>query len=461
MNVHNIATGVMRALACLVFMVCSLIFCGSNRVCAQAERPSHENTTYCYDFESDGLYFRVLNDQCVAVTAERITKDEKGLRTYYNVLLQQQLTVPGTVAHADTIYKVVAVDQGAFAGLALTDVELPPSVLTIGSEAFAGCHSLVKVSLPDKLQAIGDSAFANCSSLAAIRFPKGVEHIGRYAFAGCAKLQKISIEKGNTHFAVKGGAIYDASLRVLLSSPAAKGTVAVPGDVEKIGEGAFAGCAALQSVALPQSVKEIGEGAFLNSGLRNISLPRGLTTVAPYTFANTRLSGLVLPMGIVEIEQSAFEGSTIGSISLPNSLLRIGEHAFRKTFLKSVGFPDALSDIGMGAFENCPLYAISFGNGLVSIGPRAFQDAPVVQLELPAKLMYIGEDAFAGCSRLLDIHMLATTPPMIEQDNFATNAYFGIKEGYEITLHVPQNAATAYKAAPGWKNFQTLLQSER
>ena len=166
-------------------------------------------------------------------------------------------------------------------------------------------------------------------------------------------------------------------------------------------------------------------------------------------------------MGIVEIEQSAFEGSTIGSISLPNSLVRIGESAFRKTFLKSVGFPDALSDIGLGAFENCPLYAISFGNGLVSIGPRAFHGAPVVQLELPAKLMYIGEDAFAGCSRLLDIHTLATTPPLTEQDSFATNAYFGIQEGYDITLHVPANSAAAYRKATGWKNFQTVLQPER
>ena len=431
------------------------------QVFAQEEKPVHENTSYCYDFQEGDFYFRVLNDQCVAITAERVTENEEGVKTYYNAFAQQKLTVPSTVTHADTTYKVVAVDQGAFSRLPLVEVELPPAVLTIGTGAFAGCQDLLRVSLPAKLQAIGDSAFAACPSLTSIVLPKEVEHIGRYAFAGCTNLQKIRVEKGNIHFAVKGGAIYDASWHMLLAWPAAKGNVEVVSDVEKIGVGAFAGCSALQSIVLSQKVNEIGEGAFRNSGLRNISLPRGLKTVAPYTFANTRLSSIVLPLGTQEIEQSAFEGSTIGSISLPNSLLRIGERAFKGTFLKSVGFPDNLSDIGMSAFENCPLYAISFGNGLVSIGPRAFKGAPVVQLELPAKLMYLGEDAFADCSRLLDIHTLATVPPIIEQDSFATNAYFGITEGYDITLHVPANTATTYRNATGWKNFQVVLQAER
>ncbi len=50
-------------------------------------------------------------------------------------------------------------------GTPITDVELPETVRTIGSNAFAGCTSLKFVIIPDSVTSIGNDAFSNVTSL--------------------------------------------------------------------------------------------------------------------------------------------------------------------------------------------------------------------------------------------------------------------------------------------------------
>ena len=63
-------------------------------------------------------------------------------------------------------------------------------------------------------------------------------------------------------------------------------TVTIPDDIEKIGEGAFAGNTTLVSVNIPSSVKTIGYNAFADcTALEHISIPNGTTTIEDAAFS--------------------------------------------------------------------------------------------------------------------------------------------------------------------------------
>jgi len=55
------------------------------------------------------------------------------------------------------------------------------------------CASLEVVELPETLLAVGTCAFEGCSSLGAVRLPPGVTSIGARAFAGCTALAAIEL----------------------------------------------------------------------------------------------------------------------------------------------------------------------------------------------------------------------------------------------------------------------------
>ena len=73
----------------------------------------------------------------------------------------------------------------------LARIDLPQSIVSIGSEAFAGCMSLTDVILPPELTSIGRHAFYDCQSLQSIVFPSMVQEIEEEAFADCANLTDV------------------------------------------------------------------------------------------------------------------------------------------------------------------------------------------------------------------------------------------------------------------------------
>lgn len=104
---------------------------------------------------------------------------------------------------------------GGFNGTAIENIELPASVTTIYSNAFArtklktftipstitaldrqvfsNCKELREVTLHDQIVSIGSSAFSGCVNLAKITIPANVETISSSAFANCYNLAQITI----------------------------------------------------------------------------------------------------------------------------------------------------------------------------------------------------------------------------------------------------------------------------
>ena len=70
------------------------------------------------------------------------------------------------------------------------EIDIMPSVTTIGGWAFRYCSSLTSVSMPS-VTTIGVGAFEYCSSLTSIDIPASVTMIGDYAFYGCSSLTSV------------------------------------------------------------------------------------------------------------------------------------------------------------------------------------------------------------------------------------------------------------------------------
>ena len=78
----------------------------------------------------------------------------------------------------------------------LKSIEIPDSVISIGTMAFYNCTSLTSITIPDSVTSIGDGAFAGCSALESIIIPNSVTWIGGNAFSYCTSLANATI-RGN------------------------------------------------------------------------------------------------------------------------------------------------------------------------------------------------------------------------------------------------------------------------
>ena len=128
---------------------------------------------------------------------------------------------------------------GAFSDCtALTSIEIPASVETIGNTAFSDCSSLATVTFEkgSRLKTISNNPYYRCTSLTSIEIPASVETIEKKAFMHCSSLATVTFEKGSQLKTIAGDS-YD---------------------------GAFSDCTALTTVDMSActQVTVIGEYAF-------------------------------------------------------------------------------------------------------------------------------------------------------------------------------------------------------
>ena len=228
-------------------------------------------------------------------SSTRHTTTINGFRCDYTVNADNTATItrfyePDTTYHGynidipetlDDKYTVTAIGNSAFYDrYYLSNVTIPQSVKSIGSEAFYGCTAMKSLTIKDAATSIGDSAFRNCPWLTTVNLGEHIKTIGEAAFLDCERLDNVTI----------------------------------PDSVTSIGDSAFARCYQLKTIKLGKNIETIGDDDFVGvidgvffycTNLSKIIIPEKVKTIERNTFVGcSKLESITLPAGLTSFEAS-------------------------------------------------------------------------------------------------------------------------------------------------------------
>jgi hypothetical protein len=169
-------------------------------------------------------------------------------------------------------------------------------VTTIDQDAFRG-WSISELNLPDGLRVIGSNAFAECQNLLRITIPRRVMAISINAFDLCEKLRQIDVDERNIFYKSVDGVLLSKyrNRYTLIKYPSGKLTSSyeVPDFVSFIQSKAFEKCKYLEKVKISWSVEALQELAFTDCQiLTSITIDNHWTTGYNYTGAFNNLPAL-------------------------------------------------------------------------------------------------------------------------------------------------------------------------
>ena len=320
--------------------------------------------SHAYDFESNGIYYHIGNNNTVSVTSGDTKYEGK-------------IIIPSEVTHNGVSYNVTC----------------------IGNYAFYDCYGLTSVMIPNSVTSIGVCAFRYCSSLTSVSIGNGVTTIGDYALAGCRGLSSIFVSSGNTKYDSRNNcnAIIETSSNTIISGCT---NTAIPNSVTNIGDNAFYECSGLTSITIPNSVTSIGNNAFAYcSGLTSVAIGNSVMRIGDNAFRECcGLTSVTIGNSVISIGNSAFiRCNGLTSITIAESVTSIGGNAFGGcSGLTSVHITDleAWCKIAFYDVDSNPLY---YAHHLF------MNDEEIKDLVIPNYVRNIGNIAFIGCSGLTSI----------------------------------------------------------
>ena len=310
---------------------------------------------------------------------------------------------------------------------ALTTVQLPTTLTTIGNNAFYECGNLTSINFPTALKSIGDYAFYY-NNLPRLQLPGGLESIGQYAFTNSNNLSETPVVMPQTvtsigHYAFNNcdqmtSFTFPESLTTLgqyvLDNCDNLQTVVFPKNLTTIPRSTCGTCKKLSSVTLPENLETVGYAAFYEANsLYSIHLPATVKTIEQYAFYHVFMTSLTLPEGLETIGNQAFRGcDRLKELTLPSTLKQMDGAAFYYCdSLHTVTFPENTSNltfVGSEHFKNCPrLVKVTLPKtGMTTIPKNMFESCVRLRnIELPTSLTSIGDNAFYGCDSLQTIYI--------------------------------------------------------
>ena len=268
----------------------------------------------------------------------------------------------------------------------LTEIKLPQTLTVLEDHVFAGCSSLKGIDLPVSLIGIGGYAFSNCSELAYVNtllneedviadtLPDGLETVGTNAFAGCSSLVKITIPSYET------GTILEKASS-LFANCTSLSEVKIGSSIQSIPNACFyesgnEKTGMTVTIEAGSKLDKIMDSAFEGANMSSLDLS-GCTHLAAIDARAFAKKNAKKPL--TEIKLAALIRDEAG-----NELqLSIGKEAFYQAPLVSmyagnsadqvVTLPDYVKSIGVGAFaENEAMNALVLGSSIQTISDFAF-----------------------------------------------------------------------------------------
>ena len=374
------------------------------------------------------------NDQ---ITLATITADEANT-TYKaegNCLIEQATNklVLGASSSTIPVYVTAIGDYAFGANHALTQIEIPAAVASIGAYAFDHCENLAAVYCQSDIPPTIDSTtFTNIAPEAVLYVPamaiEGYREAGWGEYfaeiKGYQPVGNISWDIFNRGSESRPKWI----LSITGSGPMEDYTDPdeVPWSLTKLGETDFN---KINQIIVGEGITHIGDYAFAerNSSKSSVSvtLPSTVTSIGQQAFAhNLDLQSLKLPAALEYIGDDVFAGSTeLTSITMPASaqsrfyakdscLIDRRTQTLRYGCKTSV-IPEGVKAIGDGAFrEQSTITQITIPDSVASIGDMAFYGCQSLEtVTLGRSVESIGDDAFGGCTQLATVTSLPYTKP--------------------------------------------------
>ena len=156
--------------------------------------------------------------------------------------------------------------------------------------------------------------------------------------------------------------------------------------------------------------------------------------------------------------------SVASHFTIPETVRIIDSRAFQcNKHLTEITLPSGVREIGVCSFFGCEkLRKATIEGSVASIPWRAFEGCHKLQtVDLPASVSLIGGFSFSGCNSLRTIIVRNPKPPQFEfeddPDDFETMGAFFSTDLSKCTLFVPKGSVEAYRQAPGWKEFKSII----
>ena len=240
-------------------------------------------------------------------------------------VLKPGVNYPETVIKiARGVYHAMQIEDGVLSSFSvnLKSVILPEGIRAIGKGCFFDKKGITSITLPESVSEIRANAFLNCQSLEEIVIKNNKILLDDRAFRGCCNLKRVVLA-GKSHELSEiadnelVGRIRDQvtgdfyiSGRILVRYMGNEEQIAIPKEVEIIGERCFFGNERLKTVICPEALSEIREQAFEGC---------------------VALQNIVLSPQLKRVEREAFaECRKLLKCNLPGELEHIGEYAFRR-----------------------------------------------------------------------------------------------------------------------------------
>ena len=247
---------------------------------------------------------------------------------------------------------------------------------------------------------------------------------------------------------------------------AGSGIVAIDGEFEVIGEGAFRSNTSLTGVDLSgcEGLKTIKANAFdACTYLTSVQLPEGLETIENNAFwhmgaaSDAQPQKITFPSTLKSIWAWAFEQARISGIEgFGEDFKSFGQGTFKSALMSSVDLSgcSALTAIPESCFEQCDNLAsvdMSGCTSLKTIGKVGFAYCDVLaSAVLPQGLEAIGEQAFKDCAFLTEMTLKSASVPSLANDALSGTDLSAVFVNKSATGH---STLLNYKKADIWKNI--------